>query len=183
MRMSILIVSLAAALMPALALAGPGHGRDPELASLKRQMMAARLVHELKLSPEQRSSILGLVRRARALRASAEEDMAVKRAKAALKETLREAIDEVRRTGHPSPDTRVKIETIKDTLRDAHRARKDQFKAIMKALKETLTDDQLETLRELKQRHHGRMRRFPDRGGRKALKFLTSDEFLAELSR
>ena len=179
MRLPIVAVSIAVLFAPTLALAGGGHPHDPELASLRRQMMAAKLVHALRLTPEQRRELRALAERARRLRNALEADTAVQRAREALKETLRQAIEEVRQSGRPRPQTRVWIETLRDQIRDARRARRGEWDEIARSMKETLTEEQLEALRELKR---GRRAPAPMRK-RRALWLLTSDEFLAELAR
>ncbi|RMG11861.1 MAG: hypothetical protein D6729_17410 [Deltaproteobacteria bacterium] len=184
MRTSHLLAAVLAAFLPALALAGPRPGPhpDPEIASLRRQLAAARLVHTLKLSAEQKRALQDLARRARSLREAMREDPKVTGAKEELKRLLTRAIEETRRDGRPSPETRVALETLKDRMRDAHAARRGEFKAILESMRGVLTEEQLDALAELKREHWmGRRRGHP--GKRMALRFLLSDEFLAELSR
>lgn len=180
-------LAIAAMLAPALALAGSGKKAfrgDDELQSLHRQLRAARIVHKLELSTDQRRALIAISKEARSVRGDLDNDPALASAKAAMKKTLARALREIRKSGEPAPQTRVEIETLKGQMRSAHKSRKADMKELMRSVRDTLNEDQLESLQEMRQ--HAR-RRGGERGGRHGgkmlLRLITSDEFAAELSR
>ncbi|MDF1564428.1 MAG: Spy/CpxP family protein refolding chaperone [Deltaproteobacteria bacterium] len=219
---------------------GPGGGEgpiDPELASARKQLMAATVVAKLDLSKEQKAALKKIVLQAREVREEGRNDADAKRHRAEARALLERATAEVRANGgEMSADTRAALEAHKAERAPQRQAQRATMKELMVSARNVLTPEQQAKLHELRgpggpgahgprgpgfgpggeqgfgggpgpcaknpeacqQMRQGRrgpggpgfgpgaggpQARHGQRQGKKMMKLLLSDEFLAELSR
>lgn len=151
-----------------------------ELGKLRRELAAAILVKRLNPSREQRQELLRIIADAKALRATAVSGKEADGLREKRKQLLERAIEDARKTGEVSSQTKVAIEDLKGDAKDVRKEHKGKAKEIHERLRKVLTAEQIEELKELKSEMPGKRKQ-----GKKGLglRLLLSDEFAAELSR
>lgn len=167
------------------------HGGDPELQSLRRQLASAVLVAELKLTPEQKTSLKAVLVEARKAREELKSDAKIADVRADRKVALQSAIDEVHAKGSLSEKTK---ESLKDGGRDAMKDMgevREKMKSFRESVIGILTPEQIDHMKELRAERAKKFKAFGKggKGGGKAagkqrlMHLVLSDEFAAELDR
>lgn len=193
--MRIAVAALAAVLLATPALAAKGAApkgaaaeqavRDPELASLRRQLAAATVVKRLQLTADQKKELLRVIDEARGIRAEAAKDPEIDAAQAARKDLLRKAIEETRANGEVSEKTKTALEESRESTQDVREDYRDRAQDLREQVKKILTQEQLDRVMAGGPVLHRKMKMqanaMPQR--KMLIRLLLSDEFRDELSR
>lgn len=174
-------------------------GGDPELQSLRRQLAAAVLVAELKLTPDQKKALKSVLGEARKVRDDLKSDKNLAAVRAERKTALRAAVDEVHAKGSVSAETRAALEAGgRDALEETGDAR-EKMKELRKSAIGILTPEQVAHMKELRQARVKKLKgksldkarklkgdkaaRRGKAGNKRLMRLLLSDELAAELDR
>lgn len=152
-----------------------------EIGKLRRELMSAMVVKRLDLSSEQKRALLAVIADAKKLRASTAVDPDADAVREQRKALLRRAIEEARKTGEVSAETKAGIQELRADVKDVRKEHKGELLALKERLEKILKKEQVEELKEL--RRDAPEKRGKKGGKRMFLRLLMSDEFAAELAR
>ncbi len=159
-----------------------------EMGKLHRELASALLVKRLDLTPTQKTDLLRVIADAKALRAERQGSKDFDAMREKRKELLQRAIDDARKTGEVSAQTKVAMEEMRGDVKDARDVHQAKAKELKERLRKVLTAEQVEELKELREDMPGPGRMRGGKAGKKGhgggfLRLLLSDEFEAELKR